>query len=99
MTDQTSNIEPIVKAPSIKGHEKKIKEINVRLDALESKAPTTNHANQSELTDSTLTGRIERLEQCIAKMAHFNGGANERILREFGIDTYTLKAKDMSRMA
>ena len=96
MTEENTAV--VIKAPSIKGHEKKINEINARLGDLESKALNTNPTTQSESTDNTLLGRIERLEQCMAEMAHYNGGANERVLKAHGIEPYQLKRKDMTRM-
>lgn len=62
-----------------------IPSLNKRITALE---------NQSQDDQSE---RIKNLECCIAKMAHYNGGANERILREHGINPYLLQQKDMSR--
>jgi hypothetical protein len=44
-----------------------------------------------------LAARVLSLELCIAKMAHFNGGANQRILSEYDIKPYDLTNKDKTR--
>lgn len=44
-----------------------------------------------------LESRINNLEACIAKMAHYNGGNNQKICREFGIELWTPDKKSMSK--
>ena len=41
--------------------------------------------------------RIVNLESCIAKMAHYNGGNNPKICREFGIEPWSPDKKSMTK--
>ena len=42
-----------------------------------------------------LQRRIERLEACLAKIAHYSG--SQRIIDEFGIDRWEISKADMSK--
>ena len=44
-----------------------------------------------------LYARIEKLEQLICKMAHYQGGACVRLVREAGLGEYSPTQKDMSK--
>lgn len=67
--------------------------LNVGSTPLENEGPATE-PNTADLLD-----RIENLEKCLSKMAHYNGGNNPRILKEFGIAEYQLQPLDMRRSA
>jgi hypothetical protein len=42
-----------------------------------------------------LEDKVDRLEQCLAKIAHYSGSA--RIIREFGIEVWEPGKQDMSK--
>ncbi len=42
-----------------------------------------------------MTERVEKLELCVAKMAHYSG--QERVLDEFGIERWTPGRNDMRK--
>ncbi len=50
-------------------------------------------------TKPVFNTKLENIEKCIAKMAHYNGGNSPRICTEFGIEEYKVKLKDMSRFS
>lgn len=72
-----------------------IPSLNKRIEALEAagKGVTTDISQEA-----TLLNRIDNLEKCLAKMAHYNGGNNQRILKEFGIELYTLTKSDFRQV-
>lgn len=43
----------------------------------------------------TAEKRVENLERCVAKLAHYSG--TEKLLREFGIERWTPDKDDMRR--
>ncbi len=89
--------EEISKAPSIRGNLKLIKELTDRLNRLT--ITRTNPDLENEVANKNLSQRITNIEKCIAKMAHYNGGNSPRICKEFGIENYEVKLKDMSKFA
>jgi len=44
-----------------------------------------------------LNERIAKLEACIGKMAHFNGGNNPKICKEFGVEVWNPDQKSMTK--
>lgn len=99
---EIAKVEP--KAPSIRGNLKLINELvktvfllkeqieiaHERLDILRERINTTPDPSDE---------RTDNIEKCIAKMAHYNGGNGSRICKEFGIEVYEVKLKDMSRFS
>ena len=63
---------------------------------LEHKKPGPKPKKNPEI--EALKERIDRLERCIGKMAHYNGGNNGKICKEFAIPQWTPERKDMTRL-
>lgn len=99
------------KAASIRGNLKLIKELRADIDNLLAHI-SLNEIKNNELneeinelssteylpnTNIRFNTKLENIEKCIAKMAHYNGGNSPRICREFGIAEYKVKLKDMSK--
>lgn len=70
----------------------KIGQLEVKFSILETNEPK----DKMLVVDAD---RVTNLEKCIAKMAHYTGGNNPRICKEFGIENYEVKLKDMSKFA
>lgn len=48
-------------------------------------------------TIADLSAQIDKLERCIAKMAHYQGGSIPRILKEFDIEEWSPDKSDMRK--
>jgi len=45
----------------------------------------------------TAMERVDKLERCVAKMAHYLGGGCPRVLKEFGYKEWTPGKPDMTK--
>lgn len=82
------------KNPSIRGNLKLINELLETVEHLDLRIDILKDSSQSNYEE-----RLVNIENCLAKMAHYNGGNNLRILKEFKIEEYKVQPKDMSRFA
>ena len=48
-------------------------------------------------TIKDLLAKVENIEKCLAKMAHYQGGAIPRVLREFGLAEWSPDKSDMKK--